>query len=64
MRHKILLSHIKIDKEILTFRDIEVDITNFIRVKVLFFKDVDTGKVLVLTRFFLEKKSISTLLFY
>ena len=52
------------DKEILTFRDIEVDITNFIRVKVLFFKDVDIGKVLVLTRFLLEKKSISTLLFY
>ena len=58
-----LLLHVKAGKEILTFRDIEADVTNFIPVKVLLFKDVDIEKVLVLTRFFLEKKAISTLLF-
>ena len=48
IKHKNLLSHIKIGKEILTFRNIEIEKNKFYCNKIpSFLKDVDIEKVLV-----------------
>ena len=48
IKYKNLLSHIKIEKENLTFSDIEIEKINFTAIRLLFFKkDVDIEKVLV-----------------
>ena len=48
MKYKKFLSHIKIDKEILTFGDIEIEKNKFYHHKsCIFYKDVDIEKVLV-----------------
>ena len=48
IKYKNLLSHIKIEKENLTFSDIEIEKINFTTIRLLFFKkDVDIEKVLV-----------------
>ena len=60
-KHKHLLLHIKIGKEISTFGDIEIKKKN--EIKVLFLKDVDLQKVLPSNKIsFGEKKNINTLL--
>ena len=60
-KHKHLLLHIKIGKEISTFGDIEIKKKN--EIKVLFLKDVDLKKVLPSNKIsFGEKKNINTLL--
>ena len=56
-KHKHLLLHIKIGKEISTFGDIEIKKKN--EIKVLFLKDVDLKKVLPSNKIsFGEKKNI------
>ena len=45
--HKNLLSHLKMDKEILTFGNIEIEKNKFYRNKTIFFKDEDIEKTLV-----------------
>ena len=48
IKYKNLLSHIKIEKENLTFSDIEIEKINFTAIRLLFFKKVvDIEKVLV-----------------
>ena len=48
IKYKNLLSHIKIEKENITFSDIEIEKINFTAIRLLFFKkDVDIEKVLV-----------------
>ena len=48
IKYKNLLSHIKIEKENLTFSDIEIEKIKFTTIRLLFFKkDVDIEKVLV-----------------
>ena len=37
MKHKNLLSHIKMGKEILTFGDIEIEKNKFYQIRLLFF---------------------------
>ena len=60
-KHKHLLLHIKIGKEISTFGDIEIKKKN--EIKVLFLKDVDLKKVLPSNKIsFGEKKNVNTLL--
>ena len=51
------------DKETLTFRDIEVEKKNhFTATKVRFLKDIDIEKVLVFTTISSGEKTVSTLL--
>ena len=48
IRHKKLLSHIKMGKKVLTYGDAEIERNNFYRNKTLkFLKDVNVEKVLV-----------------
>ena len=63
IKYKNLLSHIKIEKENLTFSDIEIEKINFTGIRLLFFKkDVDIEKVLVSSKISSGKKAINTLL--
>ena len=71
IKHKNLLSHIRMGKEIVMFDDIENDKNKFYRHKSrIFLKDVDIEKVLVSNKIssdeksykFLMKKTINTLL--
>ena len=56
--HKNLLSHLKMGKEILTFRNIEIEKNKFYRNKTpIFLKDEDIEKILVSNKIsFGEKK--------
>ena len=63
IKYKNLLSHIKIEKENLTFSDIEIEKINFTGIRLLFFKkDVDIEKVLVSSKISSGKIAINTLL--
>ena len=56
MKHRNLLSHTKMDKEILIFADIEIPKNKFYRYKSpIFLKD--TEKVLLSKRFLMVKKN-------
>ena len=58
IKYKNLLSHIKIEKENLTFSDIEIEKINFTTIRLLFFKkDVDIEKVLVSSKISSGKNS-------
>ena len=58
IKYKNLLSHIKIEKENLTFSDIEIEKINFSTIRLLFFKkDVDIEKVLVSSKISSGKNS-------
>ena len=58
IKYKNLLSHIKIEKENLTFSDIEIEKINFTTIRLLFFKkDVDMEKVLVSSKISSGKNS-------
>ena len=57
IKHKNLLSHVKIGREILTFRDIELEKTKFYRYKSpIFLNDADIEKVLVSKKISLREK--------
>ena len=59
MKYKNFLSHIKIDKEILTFGDIEIEKNKFYHHKsCIFYKDVDIEKVLVSNNILSGKKKL------
>ena len=58
IKYKNLLSHIKIEKENLTFSDIEIEKINFTAIRLLLFKkDVDIEKVLVSSKISSGKNS-------
>ena len=60
---KNLLLHIKTDKEILTFGDIEIEILKFYHHKSpSFLEDIDNEKVLVSKKTSFSKKAVCTLL--
>ena len=57
IKHKNLLSHVKIGREILTFRDIELEKNKFYRYKSpIFLNDADIEKVLVSKKISLREK--------
>ena len=59
IKHKHLLSRIKMGKEIFTFCDIEIEKKFFYRNKIpIFLKDVDTEKVLVSNKIFFGKNKL------
>ena len=63
IKHKNVLSHIKMGKEVFTFDSIEIEKNKFCRDKTaIFLKDVDIEKVLVSNKISFDEKTISTLL--
>ena len=63
MKHKTLLSHVKMGKEIITFCDIENEKQKFYRHKSpMFLEDLDIENVLVSNKISSGKKAINTLL--
>ena len=63
IKHKNVLSDIKMGKEVLTFDIIEIEKKKFCRDKTaIFLKDVDIEKVLVSNKISFGEKTISTLL--
>ena len=63
IKHKNLLSHIKMSKEVLTLRDIEIWKNKFSHHQShIFKKGVDIGKVLVSNKISYNEKTINTLL--
>ena len=62
IKHKNLLSHIKIDKELLTFSIIEIENNKFYRTKIpINLRDVDIDKVLASYKISFGQKAINTL---
>ena len=65
IKHKSLLSHIKMGKKNLTFEDIEIEKSKFYHHKTsIFLRDVDIEKVLVSNQISFGKKNINTVIRY
>ena len=62
-KHKNLLSHLKMGKEIMTFEDIVIKKHKFHRYKgLIFFEDIDINNILVSNKISFDEKTINSLL--
>ena len=64
IKHKNLLSHVKISKEILTFGDVELKEINFTTMKVLFLEDIDIKNLLVSNKISSREKNYKCFIGY